>query len=337
MTGTLVLKLLRDLRLPLAVVAALLAGFQCLWAKVTQRVIGQLAPFFNKLAGFAGLSQSDIQDVLFEGPGRIARTLIGGDYLALDNAMDLLSIGYVHPLVQTIFCVWAVGRAAGAVAGEIDRGTMELLLAQPLPRWRLLWAHFCVDLITIPVLCLSLWGGTWLGTWLTGPFHVEETKLPKLPARRNVVVELGPLTVRVEDPVSRVKATQGGPNPMTERDRLRVEPARFGRALPLVGGLIFAVSGYTMWLSAAGRFRWRVLGVAVLVTLLQFLVNLVGQLWDVMAPLRPFTIFYYYQPQQAVIGGAWGVPLLAVLYGVGLAGYALALWTFRRRDLPAPL
>ncbi len=337
MTATLVLKLLRDLRLPLAVVAALLAGFQCLWAKVTQRVIGQLAPFFNTLAGFAGLSQQDIQDVLFEGPGRIARTLIGGDYLALDNAMDLLSIGYVHPLAQTIFCVWAVGRAAGAIAGEIDRGTMELLLAQPLPRWRLLLAHFCVDLITIPVLCLSLWGGTWLGTWLTGPFHVEETKLPKLPARRNVVVELGPLTVRVEDPTSRAKATQGGPNAMTESARLRVEPARFGRALPLVGGLIFAVSGYTMWLSAAGRFRWRVLGVAVLLTLLQFLVNLVGQLWDVMAPLRPFTIFYYYQPQQAIIGGAWGVPLLAVLYGVGLAGYALALWTFRRRDLPAPL
>jgi len=41
----------------------------------------------------------------------------------------------------------------------------------------------------------------------------------------------------------------------------------FGPALPVVGGLIFAVSGYTMWLSAAGRFRWRVLGIAVLVTL----------------------------------------------------------------------
>ena len=48
--------------------------------------------------------------------------------------MDMLSIGYVHPLVQIIFCIWAVGRASGAVAGELDRGTMELLLAQPLSR-----------------------------------------------------------------------------------------------------------------------------------------------------------------------------------------------------------
>jgi ABC-2 type transport system permease protein len=350
MTATLVLKLLRDLRLPLAVVAALLAGFQCLWAKVTQRIIGQLAPFFNTLAGFAGLSQRDIQDVLFEGPGRIARTLIGGDYLALDNAMDLLSIGYVHPLMQTIFCIWAVGRAAGAVAGELDRGTMELLMAQPLPRWRLLFAHFCVDLLTIPVLCLSLWGGTWLGTWLTGPFQIEEVKLPQLQAKPNVIVEVGPFKVRLEDPTSRPKATQGTSR-WAERQRLRVEPAQFGRALPLVGGLIFAVSGYTMWMSSAGRFRWRVLGLAVLITLLQFLVNLIGQLWDVVAPLRPLTIFYYYQPQQAVLGGEWSVPItfwngaaplcrvpmLAVLYGVGLVGYALALRTFTRRDLPAPL
>ena len=113
---------------------------------------------------------------------------------------------------------------------------------------------------------------------------------------------------------------------------------------------MFAISGYTVWLSAAGRFRWRVLGLAVLLTLLQFLLNLVGQLWDALEPLRPFTLFYYYQPQQVILGASWDVPLWggngpplarvpmpAVLFGVGLAGYGLALWTFRRRDLPAPL
>ena len=102
----------------------------------------------------------------------------------------------------------------------------------------------------------------------------------------------------------------------------------------------------------AGRFRGRVLGLAVLVTLLQFLVNVVGQLWDDGRWLRPFTVFYYYQPQQIIRatalvdgpGGVWngGQPLfavnvLAVLVTVGSVGYALALWTFCRRDLPAPL
>ena len=69
--------------------------------------------------------------MFFQGPGKILRTLMGGERIQLDNAMDMLSIGYVHPLMQTIFCIWAIGRAAGAIAGEMDRGTMELLLAQP--------------------------------------------------------------------------------------------------------------------------------------------------------------------------------------------------------------
>jgi ABC-2 type transport system permease protein len=225
----------------------------------------------------------------------------------------MLTIGYVHPLMLTIFCIWAIGRAAGAITGEIDRGTMELLLAQPLSRYRVILAHLCVDLLTIPVLCLSLWSGTWLGTWMVG------------------YLQLG--------------------TPVTSQE-LHVDPLNFGPALWNVAVLIFAVSGYTLWLSARGRFRGRVLGLAVLVTLLQFLINLVGQMWDTAGPLRPFTVFYYYQPQQIILQRHWSVELgqvwnsgqpllavnvLAVLLGVGAIGYGLALWTFCRRDLPAPL
>jgi len=57
----------------------------------------------------------------------------------------------------------------------------------------------------------------------------------------------------------------------------------------------------------------------------------------VLEPLRPWTVFYYYQPQQAIQGQSASWPMLAVLFGVGAAGYGLALWTFTRRDLPAPL
>jgi ABC-2 type transport system permease protein len=106
-----------------------------------------------------------------------------------------------------------------------------------------------------------------------------------------------------------------------------------------------------MWLSAVGRFRWRVLGVAVFVFLVQFLVNLVAQMWDKLAVLRPLTLFYYYQPQAVILGEGWGVnlqewnggrplcslPMPLVLYGVGVIGYLMAIWTLQRRDLPAPL
>jgi ABC-2 type transport system permease protein len=233
--------------------------------------------------------------------------------------MDMLSIGYVHPLVVTIFCVWAIGRAAGAIAGEIDRGTMELLLAQPIARPRVILAHLSVDLLTVPVLCLTLWFGTWTGIRMISP-------------------------IRIEHDTAQAGGVRFRPDPETvqrlESDATAVNAAAFGNGLWNVAALVFAVSGYTMWLSARGRFRWRVLGVAVLVTLLQFLVNLIGQLWDTAEPLRPFTVFYYYRPQTVILTGQWtagAVRDLLVLAGVGTAGYGLALWTFCRRDLPAPL
>jgi ABC-2 type transport system permease protein len=123
---------------------------------------------------------------------------------------------------------------------------------------------------------------------------------------------------------------------------MRANPWAFGPALFNVAALLFAVSGSTMFLSALGRFRGRVLGLAVLLALLQFLVNLIGQLWETIRFLRPFTIFYYYQPQFIILHSDWSTHAqvwlnFAALGGVGTIGYLLALWAFSRRDLPAPL
>jgi ABC-2 type transport system permease protein len=352
MTWVLWRKLFRDVRLTLLAVALLLGLFQFLWARITERILSKLAPFFNMLAGFGGLSQQDVENVLFEGPGRVIRTLIGGDRVVLDSAMDLLSIGYVHPLMQILFCIWAIGRAAGAIAGELDRGTMELLLAQPLARSRLILAHFLLDLATIPLLCLSLWAGNWIGAWAISPIRVETPVLKPATASPEYLVEMGPFRVRVVDPLRK----SGPPRTSAEDDRkmqerLRVEPMQFAPALILVAGLIFAVCGLTMWLSAAGRFRWRVLGWAVFLTLLQFLLNLLGQMWDAAAWVRPLTLFYYYQPQQVILGGGWyvtlsewngnqpllNVPMPLVLFAVGLIGYLMALRTLVHRDIPSPI
>lgn len=307
MTGALLRKLLTDVRVPLFVVALLILGFQCFWAKMTQRITGELLPAFTQKVPLEFIKTN-----LFSGPGKIVETLVGGENINFDVPMDMMSIGYVHPLMLLIFCLWAVGRASGAIAGEIDRGTMELLLAQPLARYRLVLAHLCVDILTFPVLCFSLWGGNWLGTWMCG------------------ILEIGV--------------------PVNSRG-LHVDPTLLGPALWNLAALLFAVSGYTMWLSSLGRFRGRVLGIAVLVTLLQFVLNLMGQMLDKLSYLRPFTVFYYYQPQQIILKNVWTVniakawrleqPLTAnvllVLFAVGLTGYSMALWTFCRRDLPAPL
>ncbi len=243
MTGSLVRKLLRDVRVGLIVLIVLLIAFQCLWAKITQRISLELLP---QLQGV--LSITKFLQTIFSGPGKIILALAGGESIRVYVPQDMMSISYVHPLTQIILCVWAIGRAAGAITGEIDRGTMELLLAQPIARPRLLKAHLLLDVLTIPLLCLGIWGGTVLGT----------------------------LWIGLWEPGNSDSA---------------VNPLVFAPALLNVAVLLFAISGYTMWLSACGRFRGRVLGLAVLVTLVQFLINVVGQLLDFFEPLRPFTVF----------------------------------------------
>jgi beta-exotoxin I transport system permease protein len=320
----LVLKLLRDLRWPLLITAVLLAGFQCLWVKITQRAVTQIAPFFGTLANRAGASQKAIEDVIFGGPGKFAQSIIGGESMHFERAMDTLSVGYVHPLMQIIFCLWAIGRAGGALAGEIDRGTMELLLAQPIARWRVVASHLLVDAIAIPILCLALWGGTLIGAQIVGPFQVTEADLEafkSLPFKIVVNPEL-----------------------------LAVDPYQFGPALFNVAALLFSLSGLTMAISSWGRFRNRVIGGAVLIALVMFLINAVGQLWDVLNPWRPLTLFYYYQPQAIALNshwtvdpaalwhaGSWPVNVVVVLGSVGVLGYLIALNIFTHRDLPAPL
>ena len=139
MTWVLMRKLLRDVVLGLVLVCLLLFAFQCLWAKVAER-IGQLLAEFTSQVSFRFIVEH-----IFSGPGRIMQALMGGESIDIQNALDRLSISYVHPLTQTLLCVWAVGRSSGAVAGELDRGTMELLLAQPVPRRNLILAHLGVD------------------------------------------------------------------------------------------------------------------------------------------------------------------------------------------------
>jgi ABC-2 type transport system permease protein len=331
MTWILIRKLLRDVRWGLLVVALLLCIFQALWVKVTQRISTQMSPMFQAMARMRGMEVKEMEKQLFSGTGRIAQSIIGGEQLRYEKAMDVLSIGLMHPLVQAIFCIWAVGRAAGAVAGELDRGTMELLLAQPIPRGRIILAHFCVDLILIPVLCLSLWAGIWIGTWIVGPFHYDPDVQSMVPFNMN-------------PQLAALAQTNQPPDPKL----MEIDRWAFGPPLLNVAALIFAVSGITMWISANGRFRWRTVGIAVLVVLVQFVMNVVGQMIESVAFIRPLSIFYYYQPQHIALhhnwsmtlepwGLNWKVPVLLVLFAVGSAGYLLAWRDFRRRDLPAPL
>src|SRR4051812_48834730 len=43
-----------------------------------------------------------------------------------------IAIAYDHPIVLLLVTVWAISRGSDAVAGELNRGTLEMVLAQPV-------------------------------------------------------------------------------------------------------------------------------------------------------------------------------------------------------------
>jgi ABC-2 type transport system permease protein len=333
MTSILVRKLLRDVRPALTVVCLLLFVFAALWVKITQRVTTEIVPVARKLSLALPFGDPKVLETVFiRGPSKVSQAALGWGEMNFDKPTDFLAIGLLHPVVLVMCMVWGVGRTSGAVAGELDRGTMELLMSQPVPRNRLVLAHFLTDCVVLPVICLSFFAGTQFGLWAVGAFVPDYAMLDDM-------AEKFPLAA---------KTLRSGPRDMTPLD-----VSGMGELPGLVNtlALMFAISGTTLALSAAGRNRWKVVGYAVLVVVVMFVANTVGQLWEPAGFVRPFTFFFYYQPQRAMLDGVWTVdlnktwnlggpvlvPAVGVLFAVGAAGYAVALRTFARRDLPAPL
>jgi ABC-2 type transport system permease protein len=331
MTFILVRKFLRDARPALITVCVLLFLFAAFWVKITQRVTTEIVPMSRLLSQPFGDSKA-LEKVFVRGPSKVSQAALGWGEMSFDRPTDFLAIGLLHPIVLVMCLVWGVGRAAGAIAGELDRGTMELLMSQPVPRNRLVLAHFLTDCVVLPVICLSFFAGTQFGLWAVGDF-VPDYKLLDDAAK--------------EYPQVKFLLDQ------RPRDLTPLAVSGRGELVGLVNtlALMFAISGMTIALSSVARSRWKVIGYAVLVVFVMFVANTVGQLWEPAGFARPLTFFYYYQPQRAMIDGDWMVDLnkawdlgrpvlvsaVGVLVAVGAAGYLFALRQFTRRDLPAPL
>lgn len=55
----------------------------------------------------------------------------GGDLFTLSGA---IALGFIHPITLVLMGIFAVGLPIGTVAGERQRGTLEVLLARPISR-----------------------------------------------------------------------------------------------------------------------------------------------------------------------------------------------------------
>ena len=60
-------------------------------------------------------------------------------------------------MVPIMFIIFAVGFGSNAIAGEEEAGTLDLLLSNPLPRWRLVLDKFVAMVLATGIIALAAW------------------------------------------------------------------------------------------------------------------------------------------------------------------------------------
>ena len=98
----------------------------------------------------------------------------GGDVFSLGGA---IALGYVHPISIILVSIFAIGFSTSAVAGERQRGTLEVLLARPISRTRLYVTLLGTGLLFVALVLIAASVGTVVGSAIVGV-------LPDLPLAR---------------------------------------------------------------------------------------------------------------------------------------------------------
>jgi ABC-2 type transport system permease protein len=75
------------------------------------------------------------------------------------TSVSIMMTFWNHPLIILLMSVWAIGRGSGAVAAEIERGTLDLLLSRPVARWTYLASQVVVATVGLAILAAALFAG----------------------------------------------------------------------------------------------------------------------------------------------------------------------------------
>ncbi len=244
-----------------------------------------------------------------------------------------------EPLLVMLVCAWAMVRGSDVVSGEVSRGTMEMLLAQPVSRKQVYWTHARWTLIGLLLLMLLVLAGMSLGIWSTS---VEESTYPE---------------IRVPLVGYRIPLTFLEPQRETIAMASQVNPIQFLPGILNLFCLGIFLAGFSAFCSSWDRYRWRTLGIVVVFYFANAMLKLGGLASESFAWMGYFTIFGLYEPATSIEladlepGHEWffyrfdevGYLELApmgnniVLLILGLLCFWWGARIFVKRDLPAPV
>ncbi len=326
MTRLLLKKYVNESALLLSACAFMLVMF-C-WARVwivCQFDLTQLEPLLAQLRPFEKFMPVPLEQMLTY-TGSIAMT-------------------FHEPVLILCILVWAVARGSDVVSGELGRGTLEMMLAQPISRIRVMLCHAAVCVGGLALLCAAVWLGLYAGIQTN---TVSETLTPAV----NLKIPFLPVEIPVPLGASSTVRT-----PLAER----VDATLYVAPVCNLFGFGFFVWALSVLCSSFDRYRWRTIGVVIGIYVVQLLLFLLSKATEFTAFCGRLTFLTCYQP-DAIVQLArtrpqtvWSIlmpggetndfwpsrlaplGLTAVLLVLGCLFFTGAVLRFRSRDLPAPL
>lgn len=142
------------------------------WAKTLHDYRRSLGWWALGIVGFVALYAAiyptvqdlpDVQELLDSYPEALRAFVGAQDGLDLSSPEGYLRTEAFSFLVPLLFLIFGIGAGAGAIAGEEERGTLEVLLAQPVSRRRVLLEKLGALVVAVLALGLVLWLALWLG------------------------------------------------------------------------------------------------------------------------------------------------------------------------------
>ncbi len=94
---------------------------------------------------------------------------LGGSSMDFSTAAIEMAF-WNHPFVLLIVSIWAISRGSGSVAGEIEKGTMDLVLSRPVGRMAYLGSQIGLAVFGLLAMTASMMAGNLIGAYYN---HLE--------------------------------------------------------------------------------------------------------------------------------------------------------------------
>jgi beta-exotoxin I transport system permease protein len=234
----------------------------------------------------------------------VVETMLPVSYTQMASTAGRIAIAYDDPIVSLLVLVWAVSRGSDSVSGELNRGTMEMVLAQPVTRLGVLGSQAVVTLAGGALLSAAALLGTMVGL-ATVTLDKSISTIVFLPAALNLFA---------------ITAFLAGLSTM-------VSAGSNYRARTV--GIVGAAYAISMVIKIVGRMApgWEWLSYFSFFTPFepQLLVGDTARSWSLVVR----------SAEGAFAMGGLGYD--SILIGLGLVFYVVGSIIFCHRDLPAPL